>query len=69
MQQYSLPKKGDDPSFAQFLVEQGIDSISFNPDALLKGIENILHAEEQQSILKQKPVMKNAMQAIKPIVV
>lgn len=31
----------DFPEFAQFLVKQGIDSISFNPDALLKGIENI----------------------------
>lgn len=31
----------DYPSFAQFLVEEGIDSISFNPDALLKGIGNI----------------------------
>src|SRR3954463_6662444 len=30
----------DFPQFAQFLVEQGINSISFNPDALLKGIEN-----------------------------
>ena len=37
----------DFPEFAQFLVEQGIDSISFNPDALLKGIENICKAEEQ----------------------
>ena len=35
----------DFPEFAQFLVEQGIDSISFNPDALLKGIENIKKAE------------------------
>jgi pyruvate,water dikinase len=35
----------DFPEFAQFLVEQGIDSISFNPDALLKGIENIRKAE------------------------
>lgn len=34
----------DFPDFAQFLVEQGIDSISFNPDALLKGIENIRKA-------------------------
>ncbi|MFI5263118.1 MAG: phosphoenolpyruvate synthase [Candidatus Kapaibacterium sp.] len=40
----------DDPSFAQFLVEQGIDSISFNPDALLKGIENILQAEKKLAI-------------------
>jgi pyruvate, water dikinase len=31
----------DFPEFAQFLVNQGIDSISFNPDAVLKGIENI----------------------------
>ncbi len=35
----------DFPEFAQFLVEQGIDSISFNPDALLKGIDNINKAE------------------------
>ncbi|MGE5107286.1 MAG: phosphoenolpyruvate synthase, partial [Sphingobacteriales bacterium] len=35
----------DFPDFAQFLVEQGIDSISFNSDALLKGIENIKKAE------------------------
>ena len=35
----------DYPDFAQFLVEQGIDSISFNPDALIKGIENINKAE------------------------
>ncbi len=37
----------DFPEFAGFLVEQGIDSISFTPDALLKGIENINRAEEQ----------------------
>lgn len=37
----------DFPEFAQFLVEQGIDSISFNPDALLKGIENMVNAEMQ----------------------
>jgi pyruvate,water dikinase len=36
----------DDPSFARFLVEQGIDSISFNADALLRGIENIRLAEK-----------------------
>jgi pyruvate, water dikinase len=43
----------DFPEFAQFLVEQGIDSISFNPDALLKGIENIWKAEEN---LVEKPI-------------
>ncbi len=35
----------DYPDFARFLVEQGIDSISFNADALLQGIENIRAAE------------------------
>jgi len=36
----------DIPAFANFLVEEGIDSISFNPDALIKGIENIVKAEK-----------------------
>jgi pyruvate,water dikinase len=40
----------DFPDFAQFLVEQGINSISFNQDALLKGIENILQAEKQHNL-------------------
>ncbi len=40
----------DFPEFAQFLVKQGIDSISFNQDALLKGIENIGAAEEKQTV-------------------
>lgn len=37
----------DYPEYAQFLVHNGIDSISFNPDALLKGIENILLAKQE----------------------
>lgn len=37
----------DYTEFAQFLVEQGINSISYNPDALLKGIENMVKAEEK----------------------
>ena len=40
----------DIPEFAQFLVEEGIDSISFNPDALIKGIENILVAEKKNAV-------------------
>jgi pyruvate,water dikinase len=40
----------DIPEFAQFLVEEGIDSISFTPDALVKGIENINKAEISQTI-------------------
>ena len=37
----------DFPDFAAFLVNKGIDSISFNPDALLKGIENTNKAERK----------------------
>jgi pyruvate,water dikinase len=40
----------DIPAFANFLVEEGIDSISFNPDALIKGIENIIRAESKQAL-------------------
>ncbi|WP_304517061.1 phosphoenolpyruvate synthase [Cecembia rubra] len=39
----------DYPAFAKFLVDEGIDSISFNPDALLKGIENIIEAESKRN--------------------
>lgn len=35
----------DYPEFAEFLVSCGIDSISFNPDALIRGIQNIAQAE------------------------
>jgi pyruvate, water dikinase len=35
----------DFPEFAGFLVEKGIDSISFNNDSILKGIENIVKSE------------------------
>ncbi|SOC80838.1 phosphoenolpyruvate synthase [Salinimicrobium sediminis] len=45
----------DFPEFASFLVKAGIDSISFNPDALLKGIRNIKKAEEEPE--KQEPVV------------
>ncbi len=47
----------DIPAFAQFLVEEGIDSISFNPDALIKGIENILAAEKHENISVQHAVL------------
>lgn len=36
----------DYPEYAQFLVQNNINSISFNPDALIKGIENIAEAEK-----------------------
>ena len=37
----------DYPEFARFLVEQGIDSISFVPDALLNGMANMVQAEQE----------------------
>jgi len=42
----------DYPEYAQFLVECGIDSISFNPDALLSGINNINKAEKKMPLAK-----------------
>jgi pyruvate,water dikinase len=39
----------DYPEFAQFLVEQGIDSISLNPDAVLKTTKQILEMEKSLS--------------------
>jgi pyruvate, water dikinase len=47
----------DFPEFAQFLVENGIDSISFNADALLKGIENITTVE--QTLQRKKKLFIN----------
>lgn len=40
----------DHPEFAKFLVDQGIDSISFTADALLNGIENINKAEDAKKL-------------------
>ena len=40
----------DIAEYAAFLVNEGIDSISFNPDALIKGIENILEAEQKTKL-------------------
>jgi len=37
----------DDPEFAAFLVECGIDSISLNPDSVISTIEKILKAEQK----------------------
>jgi len=42
----------DYPEYARFLVDCGIDSISFNPDALLSGIKNINEAEKKVSLVK-----------------
>jgi pyruvate,water dikinase len=45
----------DYPDFARFLVSCGIDSVSFNPDAIVRGIQNISEAE-----VKIKPLLEVA---------
>jgi pyruvate, water dikinase len=40
----------DYPEYAAFLVEHGINSISFNPDAFFKGLENMLEAEKKSGV-------------------
>ncbi|AVR45105.1 phosphoenolpyruvate synthase [Christiangramia fulva] len=42
----------DSPDFANFLVQCGINSISFNPDVLLSGIKNLLKGEEEKERMK-----------------
>jgi len=46
----------DNPEFARFLVSCSIDSISFNADALLKGIENIIAAEKEKVSADPEPI-------------
>jgi len=40
----------DYPEFTRYLVEQGIDSISFNPDVILRGMTNIVQAESSMQV-------------------
>ena len=44
----------DYPDFAKFLVEEGIDSISLNPDVLLKVRKNISESEEIAATAKER---------------
>ncbi|MDP1796718.1 MAG: phosphoenolpyruvate synthase [Planctomycetaceae bacterium] len=43
----------DYPEFAQFLVEHGIDSISLNPDSLVRTIPKIVEAEQRAGAKSQ----------------
>jgi len=36
----------DNPAFAEFLVKEGINSLSFNPDAFLRGMTAVSKAEQ-----------------------
>ncbi|MBC5991898.1 phosphoenolpyruvate synthase [Pontibacter cellulosilyticus] len=44
----------DYPEYAAFLVEHGIDSISFNPDAFFRGLNNMLQAEKERNTAPSK---------------
>jgi len=51
----------DHPEFARFLVEQGIDSISLNPDAVLKTTLVVLDAERRrEQVAAVRPGMAGA---------
>ncbi|MBT8297109.1 MAG: phosphoenolpyruvate synthase, partial [Maribacter sp.] len=50
----------DFPEYAAFLVALGINSISFNPDALLKGIGNINMAESSLNSKKNPPIAEKS---------
>ena len=42
----------DNAAFTEFLVERGIDSISFNPDSIIRGIQKIHNAEVEVKLTK-----------------
>lgn len=54
----------DSPEFASFLVENGIHSVSFNQDAILKGIVNMNLAEKKW---QDKRKMEQSIKSVKPI--
>lgn len=43
----------DYPEFAEFLIREGINSISYNPDALLNGIKHMAEAEKKVNKMAQ----------------
>ena len=49
----------DYPEFAQFLVEQGIDSISLNPDTVLKTTLAIVEKERSLPSAKRAPARRH----------
>ena len=53
----------DFPDFAKLLVEQGIDSISFTADGLLKGMANMVQAEQALGLEHAMP----AAEAVEPL--
>jgi pyruvate,water dikinase len=54
----------DYPEFAEFLVRQGIDSISLNPDAVLKTIVAVARIEEQAA--RGRPAVRESLAVSEP---
>jgi pyruvate,water dikinase len=53
----------DYPEFAEFLVECGIDSISLNPDTVIKTTDRILQMEKELGIPRRKESAKELLAA------
>ena len=53
----------DYPEFAEFLVRCGIDSISLNPDTVIKTTDRILQVEKELGIPRRKDSEKKALSA------
>ncbi|MBS3920454.1 MAG: phosphoenolpyruvate synthase [Deltaproteobacteria bacterium] len=53
----------DYPEFAEFLVRCGIDSISLNPDTVIKATERILQVEKELGVPRRKDSEKKALAA------
>jgi pyruvate,water dikinase len=51
----------DYPEFAEFLVRCGIDSISLNPDTVIKATDRILQVEKEMGISRRKESEKKAL--------
>jgi pyruvate,water dikinase len=53
----------DYPEFAEFLVRCGIDSISLNPDTVIKTTDRILQVEKELGIPRRKDPEKKTLAA------
>jgi pyruvate,water dikinase len=53
----------DYPEFAEFLVRCGIDSISLNPDTVIKTTDRILQVEKELGIARRKDSAKEPLAA------
>lgn len=50
----------DYPEVASYLVEKGIDSISLNPDSMIKTIRNLLEVEKRLNIAPRANTLRGS---------